>query len=117
MREIPIGVTGNDWDIEERMSQKTNTHRYESAVGLTGGIAFLAATEGGEAIHVDLSVLLAARPQELDSYFGTIAGSGLVTRLPVGAYPDRTVIWECVRFSPHYERYEPLLVRRYGPVP
>ncbi len=116
MKEIAIGVTGNDFDIEVHVKQKLNTSKYESGTGLTGGIAFLASAQGGAAIHASLSVNLGPRPNEPDSYFGTIQGSDLVTQLPAGTYPDGTVIWRCARFGSDAEAWEPLVVRRYGPV-
>lgn len=112
LREITIGVAGNDWDIERRMSQKLASSRYESATTLTGGIGFLAQTRGGATIHATLSVSLQARSGEPDVYYGTVQGSDLVAQLPVGTYPDQASIWECVRFGTDYEDWEELRVRR-----
>ncbi len=94
---------GNDYLIERAMRSKVlATGAKGPAAGLVGGLGFLSATLGGEAIHASLEQPLTERTGNPGRYFCVLDAADLTDNL---AEFDGLVIWECVRFPGDYEAW------------
>ena len=91
MKTLPLD---NDWEALWPFTRhNTSTGILEAAAGLVGLTARLSATDGGAAIHANLSVSILERASTPGEYFGIIQGDDLRTHL--AAYIGK-VIWEVV---------------------
>lgn len=80
----------NDHEFEYAISQKNaSTGDREAADGLSGLIAWVSLTDGGDAIHADLSVSATERASKAGTYYGVFDGDTLRTHLL--AYVGRIV--------------------------
>jgi hypothetical protein len=71
----------NDWEAEYTLTRKNaTTGVFEPATGLSGLVVRISLTDGGVAIHTDLSIPIAERGAT-GIYFGVLDGDKLRTHL------------------------------------